>query len=235
MTACGVKGRSASAASRFDSHIASVAASSAPAGATPSRTRLEDEPGAERLGEEDDVARLAVLFRQTQSGCTVPTTASPYFGSSSRIVWPPARIAPASRTASAAPARISPSISTGSSSGKAVTESASSGRPPIAKTSLSALVAAIRPKVARVVDDGREEVDGEDERRRLVELVDGRVVGRVETDQQVVRLGRHEAVEQLLEPGRRILGRAPTCLREAREAFGPAHPARVYGRPPGGL
>ena len=77
----------------------------------------------------------------------MPTTASPYFGSSSRIVWPPARIAPASRVASAAPARTSPSTETGSSSGNAVTESASSGRPPIANTSLSAFVAAIRPNV----------------------------------------------------------------------------------------
>ena len=62
-----------------------------------------------------------------------------------RIVWPPARIAPAARTASSAPPSTAPSTSVGSSSGKAVTDRASSGVPPIAKTSLRAFVAAIAP------------------------------------------------------------------------------------------
>ena len=87
----------------------------------------------------------APAFGQIASGCTVPTTASPYFGSSSRIVCPPARIAPAARTRSSAPASTSPSTSTGSSSGNAATESASSGAPPMAKMSFSAFVAAIAP------------------------------------------------------------------------------------------
>jgi hypothetical protein len=80
------------------------------------------------------------------SGWTVPTTASPYFGSLSRIVCPPARIAPAARTCRSAAPRIAATISCGSSSGNSAIESASSGLPPIAKTSFSALVAAIVPK-----------------------------------------------------------------------------------------
>ena len=80
------------------------------------------------------------------SGTTVPTTASPYFGSLSRIVWPPARIAPASRTWRSAPSKIARTTSVGSSSGSAATESASKGWPPIANTSFSAFVAAIVPK-----------------------------------------------------------------------------------------
>ena len=75
----------------------------------------------------------------------MPTTASPYFGSASRMVWPPASSAPAARTCSSAPAKTAASTSVGSSSGNAAIDSASSGEPPIAKTSLSAFVAAMRP------------------------------------------------------------------------------------------
>ena len=75
----------------------------------------------------------------------MPTTASPYFGSSSRIVWPPASSPPAARTCRSAAAKISASISIGSSSGNAAIDSASSGVPPIAKTSFSAFVAAMAP------------------------------------------------------------------------------------------
>ena len=151
----------------------------------------------------------AVLFAQTPSGCAVPTTASPYFGSESRIVWPPASSAPAARTVSSAPARISASTLVGSSSGNAATDSASSGAPPIAKTSLSAFAAAMAPKSRGIVDDGREEVDREDERALVVELVDGGVVRRAEPDEEVLRLRRHEARQQLLEPaGRRTSRRS---------------------------
>ena len=52
---------------------------------------------------------------------------------------------PAARTCSSAAAKIAPSISVGSDSGKAAIERARSGVPPIAKTSLSAFVAAIAP------------------------------------------------------------------------------------------
>ena len=74
-------------------------------------------------------------------------TASPYFGSGSRIVWPPASVPPASRTFDDAPAKISVMTSRGSSSGNAAIDSAKSTRPPIANTSDRAFAAAISPNV----------------------------------------------------------------------------------------
>ena len=87
----------------------------------------------------------APFFGQIPFGWTVPITASPYFGSASRIVWPPVSSPPAARTCASAAAKIAPSISIGSSSGNAAIESARSGVPPMAKTSFSAFVAAIAP------------------------------------------------------------------------------------------
>ena len=76
----------------------------------------------------------------------MPVTASPYFGSGSSIECPPTIEAPAAATASAPPRRISRSTSGPSvSSGYATRFSALTGCPPIAYTSDSAFVAAIRP------------------------------------------------------------------------------------------
>jgi hypothetical protein len=86
-------------------------------------------------------------LRSSRSGCAAPTTASPYFGSGSRIVWPPASVPPASRVFAAAPSNTAASTSRGSSSGKAAIASANRTRPPIANTSLSAFAAAISPYV----------------------------------------------------------------------------------------
>ena len=72
-------------------------------------------------------------------------TASPYFGSASRIVWPPASMPPASRTFAAAASNTAASAAFGNSSGNAAIDRANSTRPPIAKTSESALAAAISP------------------------------------------------------------------------------------------
>ena len=102
-------------------------------------------------------------------------------------------------------------------------ESASSGLPPMAKTSLSAFVAAIAPKSAGSSTMRREEVGREDERALVVELVDGGVVGRVEPDEEVLRRRRREAGEELLEPGRRVLRRAPASGLEAGEPRGSLH------------
>ena len=89
--------------------------------------------------------------------------------------------------------------------------------PPIAKTSFNAFVAAIDAVVRRVVDDRREEVEREDHRALVVELVDGRVVGRSQPDEEVLGLDRHEAGEQLLEPGGRVLRGAPSARGEVGE------------------
>ena len=150
----------------------------------------------------------APAFGQIASGRTVPTTASPYFGSSSRIVCPPARIAPASRTFSDAPASTSPRTSVGSSSGKAATESASSGAPPIAYTSFKRVRGGDGAEDPRVVDEGREEVDREHDRAVVVEPVDRGVVGRVEPDEEIFVLCRHEPRDELFQPRGRVLRRA---------------------------
>src|SRR5204863_6806486 len=63
-------------------------------------------------------------------------------------------------------------------------------------------------------DDRREEVDREDERALVVELVDGRVVGRVEADEQILRLCRNEPAQKLLQARRRVLRGAPAGGRE---------------------
>ena len=86
-------------------------------------------------------------LRSSRSGWAAPITASPYFGSGSRIVWPPASVPPASRTLAAAPSKTAASVSRGSSSGNAAIDRAKRTRPPIANTSLSAFAAAISPNV----------------------------------------------------------------------------------------
>ena len=65
-----------------------------------------------------------------------------------------------------------------------------------------------RAEVGRVVDDGREEVDREHERSLVVEAVDRGVVGRIEPDEQVLRVGGNEPGEQLLQSTGRVLRRA---------------------------
>ena len=217
VTAFGANGRRTSAAARFSAVIDATAASSAPGGARPSRCACRTMPVPSGFVRKSTSPGFAPAFGQSASGRTMPTTASPYFGSSSRIVWPPARIAPAARTRSSAPASTSPSTSVGSSSGKAATESASSGAPPIAKTSFSAFDGRDRAERPRVVDERREEVDGEDDRPLVVEAVHRRVVGGVEPDEQVVALRRDEAGEQTLEPRRRVLGRTAARPGERRQ------------------
>src|SRR5204862_2476835 len=79
-----------------------------------------------------------------------------------------------------------------------------------------------RPEVAGIVDERREEVECEDERRLVVEPVDGGVVGGREPYEQVLRLGRHEAGQQLLEPRRRVFrcaaaGRDELCQLDGHD------------------
>ena len=74
-----------------------------------------------------------------------------------------------------------------------------------------------RAEITRVVDDGWEEIDREDERALVVELVDGGVVARIEPDEEVLRLRRHESAQQLLESRSGVLGRAPAGRRQIRE------------------
>jgi len=106
-------------------------------------------PALPRPGDEHARAQPlgAPPLRSSLSGCAAPITARPYFGSGSRIVWPPASVPPASRTLDDAPSKIAASTSRGRSSGKAAIDSAKRTRPPIANTSLNAFAAAISPNV----------------------------------------------------------------------------------------
>ncbi len=77
-------------------------------------------------------ARSPALVR-IRSGCTSPTTASPYLGSGSSTLCPPTTANPLSAPISAPPASTSASSAVPScSAGQATRLSANSGRPPIA-------------------------------------------------------------------------------------------------------
>ena len=83
-----------------------------------------------------------------RDGSTSPSTAIPYFGSGSSTVWPPPTTKPPARAASSPPASTSASRSLDNSSKFHATRfSASRGLPPMAYTSDTELVAAMRPQV----------------------------------------------------------------------------------------
>jgi hypothetical protein len=146
----------------------------------------------------------------------VPTTANPYFGSTSRIVCPPASSAHL--------------LVRGSEDGgehlrrQLLREGCDRKREQRRAAHGEDVVERVRRRdravVAGVVDDGREEVEREDQCPLVVEPVDGRVVGRREADQQVLGLRRDEALEQLLEARRRILGGAAAAGGEVGELDG---------------
>ena len=74
-----------------------------------------------------------------------------------------------------------------------------------------------RAEVAGVVDDRREEVDREDERALVVELVDRRVVGGREPDEEI-RIGLdRQGADEVLQQRRRVLRRAASTRYELRE------------------
>ena len=130
---------------------------------------------------------FAPPLRRSRPGWAAPITARPYFGSASRIVWPPARVPPASRTLADAPAKISVSVSPGRSSGNAAIESAKRTRPPIAKTSDNAFAAAISPKVRGSSTSGGKKSTVPIDRQLVADTVDSAVVGRVQSGDKVVR------------------------------------------------
>ena len=74
-----------------------------------------------------------------------------------------------------------------------------------------------RAEGARIVDERREEVDREDDRALVVQPVHRGVVGGIEPDEQILRLGGHEPGEQRLEPSGRVLGGAAARAGERRQ------------------
>jgi hypothetical protein len=69
-----------------------------------------------------------------------------------------------------------------------------------------------RPVVGGVVDDRREEIQGEDDRAVVVEAIDRRVVRRGEADEEILGVHGHEPFQELLQPRGRIL-RGATAAR----------------------
>ena len=120
----------------------------------------------------------------------------------------------------------------GSSSGNSAIDRASSGRPPIANTSLRAFVAAIVPKSRGSSTSGGKKSSVKTSAVLVVEPVDGGVVRRREPDEQILRLDGHEAGQQLLEPGGRVLGRAAAGGDELGQLHGHAW---MVGTAPTGL
>ena len=107
---------------------------------------VQEHPGPERLREEERVARPGAalrpealrMHRAHDRKTVLRLLVAEGMAAREDSPGPP-------RTCSSAAPKIAASVSLGRLSGKAAIESASSGSPPIAKTSLSAFVAAIRP------------------------------------------------------------------------------------------
>ena len=92
----------------------------------------------------------------------------------------------------------------------------------------------------RIVDEWREEVDREHDRALVVEPVHRRVVGGIEPDEQVLRIGRNEPREQRLESCRRVLrgahpparasvGARPSPRRHCTEGHPAGEPKTALG------
>src|SRR5580658_1336423 len=100
--------------------------------------------GLVKISWSPGAARSMVI---SAAGSARPTTARPYLGTGSSMVWPPAMAQPASPATCAPPWSTWPRIAMSRpSAGQAVRLTANSGRPPMAYTSDSALAAAIRPQ-----------------------------------------------------------------------------------------
>ena len=139
--------RAAAAASSFSVVITSTAAASASSDASPFFSDVVTAPAPTGLVRTSASPERPRAFVITSAGSTTPVTAMPYLGSGSSIVCPPTIATPASCATSAPPRSTSPSNSDPSSATDHATRfSALTGRPPIAYTSESAFVAAIRPK-----------------------------------------------------------------------------------------
>ena len=125
----------------------SIAAVTALSGAAPSFAAVVMTPVPSGLERNSRSPARRPPLMSTRSGWTRPVTHSPYFGSLSMTVWPPAMTPPASATFSAPPRKTSATMLLSISRGKPATASANSTSPPIAYTSDMALAAATAPHV----------------------------------------------------------------------------------------
>ncbi len=75
------------------------------------------------------------------------------------------------------------------------------------------------PEVVRIVDDGREEIGGRDDRLLVVETIHRRVVARLDPDEQVLRQPADRRLgEDLGEHGGRDLAAAAAAVGELGKA-----------------
>ena len=125
--------KAARAASRLDRIMVSVARSTAASGAEPCLMAVAITPmpnGLDRIRRSPGRRPALMSIRL---GSTSPTTAIPYLGSGSSMVWPPATTNPSARAASSPPASTSASRSRDSSAVFQATKfRASRGLPPMA-------------------------------------------------------------------------------------------------------
>ena len=75
-----------------------------------------------------------------------------------------------------------------------------------------------RAELARIVDDRREEIGGEDDRQVVVDFVNGGVIGRRGTDQHIGIGDRRERAQQRQQIPGRLLGGATGALGKLRES-----------------
>ena len=197
MTAFGSKGRRASAASRLRVRIAATAAASAPVGRVTVALRLQDEPGAERLRQEERVARLRAALRPDPVGVDGADDGEPVL-----------RLVVADRVASGEdrPGLAHDLVGSGEDLAQHLGrqlfgECGDREREQRHAAHREDVVERVRRRdraeVARIVHDRWEEVDREDERALVVEPVDGSVVGRIEPDEQIGGLDRDEAARSV--------------------------------------
>ncbi len=92
--------RTASAAYLFSAAIHSTMALCSESDKKAAPVRIGQNAGAQRFGENQNIALLDGIIAQDAVGWTTPETHSPYLGMSSLMVWPPTTMASASATLS---------------------------------------------------------------------------------------------------------------------------------------
>ena len=124
--------RATSAATRFSPSMLATAPARVAALAWPSFAAVVITPVPSGFDRKSRSPGLSPPLTRMRSGWTRPVTHSPYFGSLSTTVWPPAMTPPASATFSLPPRKTSAMIAFDISRGNPATASANSTSPPIA-------------------------------------------------------------------------------------------------------
>ena len=180
----------ASAASRFKRNIESTAASNTSLTALPFFKAVVTTPVPKGFVRTNTSPGLEVEFWIWAPGSTVPTTESPYFGSSSSTVCPPTMIAPASATFDAPPRNISERTSGRQTTWKRDDVQRRHWTPTNRIHVRHRVDGRYRSVGKSVINNRSEEVHSENQSDAIVQTVDGSIVTVFEADQQIrVRRG----------------------------------------------